>query len=272
MLQGFFDESAYGDVFLVGGWVSDSETWERFTADWQSALDADPKIRYFKHHEAKGEPPSGEFEGLTRDQAEAKISRLVDVICHHKMYGVYSDLDIKTHNEAFADSVIPLKQLRTFFKPIHYYHSCLYSANAMVLQIEVDKGNTSDPVDFIFDQQEGLFDECRKLYEEFKGKFPPDKRAIAGRLTEARDTDIAALQAADLLVGQITANLRLGYPEPHAIRMWEAHEVFSSKAYLPRFQQLPDFVRAFNVVWSSIKLGRIAKERGRQEGSAESKK
>ena len=67
MIRGYFDESAHGNVFLIAGWVADFETWERFTADWRSVLDSEPSIRYFNHHEAKGEPPSGEFAGWPRE-------------------------------------------------------------------------------------------------------------------------------------------------------------------------------------------------------------
>jgi hypothetical protein len=120
MIRGFFDDSAQGDVFLIAGWVTDYETWERFTADWRAALDSDPAIQYFKHHEAKGDPPTGQFEGWSVEQVDAKISKLVDVICRHEMYGVCSGLNVRTHNAAFATSIASAKQIRSVLKLIHY--------------------------------------------------------------------------------------------------------------------------------------------------------
>ncbi len=90
MIRAFFDESEQGDVFLVAGWVTDYDTWERFTKDWRATLDAVPSIQYFKHHEAKSDPPTGQFEGWNVEKAEAKIQALVDVICRYEMYGVTS--------------------------------------------------------------------------------------------------------------------------------------------------------------------------------------
>jgi hypothetical protein len=252
MIRGFFDESEQGNVFLIAGWVADFKTWECFTEDWRTALDADPRIEYFKHHEAKSDPPSGQFAGWTPEQVDTKISKLVNVICRHEMYGVTSGLNVATHNAAFSGSVASRKQLRSVLKVIHHYHSCVFSTNATVLQIQIDRGNPNR-VDFVFDEMTGLLGECIVLYNELKERFPEDKKAIAGSMTEANDKEVEALQAADLLAGQLTTSLRLGHPEEHYRRMWETHDIFTSPAYFPSFDKIPDLIGLFNVAWSTLR-------------------
>lgn len=260
MIRGFFDESEQGDVFLIAGWVADYDIWTTFTEEWRAVLDGEPSIQYFKHHEAKSDPPSGQFLGWSPQQIDEKISRLVDVVCRHEMYGVTSGLNTATFNAAFYDSVVPRRTLRSVLKLTHHYHSCVFSTQAMVLQIQIDeRRQTEKKVDVIFDEMSGLMAECIAFYDEFKQQLSPDKKAIAGTMTEASDKEVEALQAADLLAGQLTTNLRLGTPEEHAKRLFATHQIFQAKAYMPNFDQIPDLVRTFNVAWSSMKLERAKK-------------
>jgi hypothetical protein len=253
MIRGFFDESEQGDIFLIAGWVTDYETWERFSEEWRAVLEAEPRIEYFKHHEAKSVPPSGQFQGFTPEQVDAKISALVEVICRHEMYGVTSGLNTNTFNTAFSGHVVSRKTLRSALKLTHHYHSCVFSTHATILQIQIDRGYTDKRVDLVFDEMSGLMGECIVAYDEFKKQFPPDKKAIAGSMTEADDKEVEALQAADLLAGQLTTNLRLGVPEDHYRKLWSAHEIFLSKAYSPSFDKIPELIRAFNVAWGRMK-------------------
>jgi hypothetical protein len=256
MIRAFFDESGQGDIFLMAGWVTDDQTWERFSKDWTAALQHDPPIRYFKHHEAKGDPPSGEFVGWSKKQIEDKITTLVDVICRHEMYGVTSGLKVSTHKAAFAKAVMPRKQLRSVLKGTHHYQSCVFSAHAMVIQMQTEGGHMDKIVDCVFDEMSGLLGECISIYKKLKPLYPKEKRAIAGSMTQANDKKVAALQAADLLAGQLTTNLRLGHPEKHYQRLAKAHKIYHSPAYFPRFDKLPELVAYLNAVWSTLQLTR----------------
>ena len=106
---------------------------------------------------------------------------------------------------------------------------------------------------------DGLMAECIVLYDDFKQQFPPDKKAIAGTMTEADDKEVEALQAADLLAGQLTTGVRLGYHEEHYRRLRDAHDIFVSPAYMPQFDRIPDLMKAFNVAWAAMKLERANK-------------
>jgi hypothetical protein len=258
MFRGFFDDSERGDIFLIAGWVTDYDTWDRFTKDWREALDADPVIKYFKHHEAKSDPPAGQFQGWSLEQVDSKISRLVDVICRHEMYGVTAGLNTATFNAAFERAVVSKKTLKSIFKTTHYYHSCVFATHALVLQIQRDRGHIDRKVDVIFDEMSGMMAECITFYDTHKSQFPLDMQAIAGTMTEADDKEVEALQAADLLAGQTTLPLRTGNPQPeeHYKRMVSCHEVFHTPAYLPSFGQIPGFINLFNVAWATMKIER----------------
>jgi hypothetical protein len=252
MIRGYFDESAQGNVFLIAGWVAGFETWARFTEDWRTALDSEPAIRYFKHHEAKSDPPSGEFAGWSIEAIEAKLTKLVDVICRHQMYGVCSGLNVATHNAAFTSSIASFKQLRSVLKLVHHYHACVFSTHATVIQIQVDRGEHKR-VDLVFDEMSGMMAECITFYREAKENFPPQKKAIAGSMTEANDKEVEALQAADLLAGQIAATLRLP-PENHYRRMADTHKIWFSRAYTPKFDEIPELVSRFDTAWFMLQL------------------
>ena len=84
----------------------------------------------------------------------------------------------------------------------HYYHSCVFSATAMILQTQLERGETTETVDFVFDEMTGLLEECIAFYKEAKPFFPPERRAIAGGLAGANDTLVEPLQAADVLAAR----------------------------------------------------------------------
>src|SRR3989304_2601382 len=71
-LRTFIDESgteepAPRDVFMMGGWLANVETWERFSDDWHKELGKSPAIAYFKHWEAKS--LSDQFAGWSGTDA-----------------------------------------------------------------------------------------------------------------------------------------------------------------------------------------------------------
>ena len=219
----------------------------------------EPRIDYFRHHEAKAAIPEGQFEDWPESDINRKMTKLVDVICAHEMYGIVSGLKLQTHFKAFEGSVLSPKQLHSVLRVTHPYEHCFFAVTSDVLQIEQERGTGDKQVDFIFDEQTGLLPKCIKLYREMKSDFPEEKRAIAGTVSEANDKRVPALQAADFLVGQMTTQFRLPEPEIFFQRMVSCHTVHSSRAYPPNFEAIPDIVSALNVAWSTKRLTKAAK-------------
>jgi hypothetical protein len=258
MIRAFIDDSEGADIFVLAGWVTDYKTWDSFTDDWRATLDESPKINYFKHHEAKGEPPTGQFEGWSADDVSAKMQRLTEVICRHDMYGVICGINMDDYRAAFAGSVLPFKQLRTFMKNIHHFSNCVHATASWVLKIQLHRGKTEDRVDLVFDEMEGLMADCIAFYDSAKNLFPEDMKNIAGILTEGNDKEVEALQAADFLAGQCTTARRLGNYETYYRQMEKAHEIYQLPAYMPSFDQIPELIRLFNMAWSTEQLKRSA--------------
>ncbi len=260
MTQAFVDDSSDGNISMLGGWVADDAEWKRFTNGWAEVLRQEPKINYFRHHEAKTDPPTGEFENWTSEKIDSKIMKLVDVICEHEMYGVVVGLKNDTHWKAFEGSMLSKKQLQSVLKLVHPYHLCFFAMTACVLQIERESGNNKRQVDFIFDEQGRLLKTCAKIFRDFKAAFPKELKALAGAVSEANDRQVAALQAADLLVGQMVTQFRLPRPEVFFQKMVTCHKVFSSTAYIPNFELVPGIIRRLNVAWSTKRLSELREQ------------
>lgn len=173
MICCYFDESESSPVFLIAGWVSDRHTWIQFSEEWSEILATQPSIGYFKHHEAKTDPPSGQFEGWSVKEVDAKISRLVDVVCRHEMFGAVTGLFPEIHNAMFSASIVPKKRLRSLIKLSHFYQACVFSIHAVVLQVQIDNRHLDQCVDCVFDEMTGLLSECIDKYDGmYKAPLP----------------------------------------------------------------------------------------------------
>ncbi len=247
MFNAFFDESQADSVFLVAGWVATAEEWTKFDAAWNAALASEPAIRCFHHYEAK--MVEGEFGGWSNEEAQAKLAALVRVICDHDMYGVTTGLNTKSWKDAFSSETLSPKRLKGILKITHHYQSCFHSAVAAVLQRQLELGHSSEVVNFIFDQQDGLLKDNIKLYSQFKNLFPEASKKIAGEIFIGDDKDTPALQAADLLAGQLTTMLKSG-AGPMYQELVKCHQVIQTTAYPPNFETLPAIVEAVSWAWN----------------------
>src|SRR5438132_2126509 len=86
MLKGYFDESIspqredVSRLFVLGGYMSDLNRWDRFEADWKPMLD-EAGIKEF--HMADFENDEGEFKGWKvnhPDKRLALIKRVIELI------------------------------------------------------------------------------------------------------------------------------------------------------------------------------------------------
>jgi hypothetical protein len=272
-LRGFFDESETNqppdkEIFSMGGWVATAETWDRFSDDWDTVLQEPPAIDYFKHHQAKSQ--SGQFEGWLPQDAEKKIMALARVIDRHidparQDYGFVTGMKPEMLRFLFRNSPATTKQMHSVLKFTTSYHLCFFNVTACVRQTELIQHNRRFPVGFVFDSGSSAFHDCVAALREMK-KTRPDLADIIGTVTEGNDEELAPLQAADLLVGQATANLKRGAPEPplqllaskprilfNPLTTGTTHDAF--------LQGFAGTVEHFNVTWSSLMLERAAQKK-----------
>jgi hypothetical protein len=270
-LRGFFDESdthepADKQVFTLGGWVTTVETWDRFSDDWDKVLRQSPAISYFKHHEAKG--PNGEFEGWTAKDADAKIMALAEVIDKHldpdkRDYGFITGMKPEMLRFLYRNSPATPKQRRSVLKFTTPYHLCFFNVISCVRQIELGIDRAS-PVDFVFDAGSDVLPECALALREMK-KSAPSLFSLIGTVTEGDDKELAPLQAADLLVGQASSNLKNGKPDAPFRLLFQRRRILFSPlttggTHDKFLQGFASILERFNVTWSSLMLERAAKK------------
>ena len=147
MLQAFIDESVDDSVLSMGGYVSTYEKWEAFEKEWQSALQRQPRIEYFKFSDCfkiNGEyRKDGQFRGISEDDALEKVADLYKIIGDHALAYVSCAVDPSLYRKMF----------RRFPKPISspYYH-CLLKILTWLPKALLDSG-LEGSVNFVFDRQ-----------------------------------------------------------------------------------------------------------------------
>lgn len=259
MPEVFIDESSdNAKIFLMGAWMASAVEWECFSDEWDRELGFDKPINYFKNHEAMA--LDGEFLGWGKKDRDAKILALAQVISRYELTGFIGGIHIPNFDSIFETSIVPKKVLRsiiTFTEPYHWACNCIISG-ILGYQIEIAK-NYSEQVDFVFDDGVTALDDCRANYSKLLDVLPAKAKAIAGTIIPGNDKKIVALQAADLLAGQMLREIREGGVRHEPI------ELIRKKRDIGIFnclQSRPDLknLSLINVVWATKQLEKIKKK------------
>lgn len=215
-MKAYFDES--GDdprdkIYVLAGWVADDAVWSEFRAAWNRVL-ANSGLQYFKHNEARA--LKKQFEGRSEAARDEVIQQLVEVICSHELIGLICSFKHPLFQLLLSESQIP----RNVLKKMAYggysspYYFCFHLAVSQLLRYLVEERHVTESVNFVFDDRTDALKACIKLYDRIQEPMPAEIKAVAGSATAGDDRVEPALQAADLLAGQVIANVRAGAPEP----------------------------------------------------------
>jgi hypothetical protein len=218
MLQAFIDETGNDPssfAFNFAGWVGTVQEWKIFSTEWSEELQRPPAITYFRHSEAKHR--SGQFAGCCREEADGKILALARVIARRELYGVIAGMKHAILQNVLNKAVPPLQTVRSMLHASRAYDFCFHAIVTEVLLTQTESGN-AEPVNFIFDEGDSAFEDCAAMYRQLRETLPTKMREISGTVTTSSDKNEMPLQAADLLAGQATVQLR-GFPveEPHKL-------------------------------------------------------
>jgi hypothetical protein len=183
----------------MAGWTANVKDWDEFTASWNACLSEKPSIQYYKTSEANS--LSGQFYRFATETMEAKREALARVIASRDLNGYFAMVPHK----AFASRPSKLRRLMS----TRIYDWAFMSIICGVLGDYVGRGHTFETIDFTFDGCSELR-ACIESYEHLRKGFPLSMRAIAGEVIPGDDTKIIPLQAADLLAGGISSELRNG--------------------------------------------------------------
>jgi hypothetical protein len=144
---------------------------------------------------------SGQFYRFNTISSEAKRLALARVISGQNVRGYITTVD----HEILKGRPSSLKKRMGG----RIYDWGLISMVTTVLQDLIQRGHTSEKIDFVFDGCKELRT-CIAGYESQREKFPLSMRRIAGEIIPGDDIELAGLQAADLLAGEYSTYLKTG--------------------------------------------------------------
>ena len=200
MLQGhgYIDDSgSQGEdqIFVLAGYVLPVPQWVDFSSDWQKELLREPRIDYFKWSEAQHR--NGQFAGKGEFCA-CKILDLARVIQKHQPICLCTSLSWRDYKAEFASKVPQ--------EVDNPYYILFYRIIELMLQCqqEIKDYEPYEKVDFTFDEQGKIGAIAVQWYYQIRSNATPEIQRMLGATPIFRDDrQIVALQAADLVAGQI---------------------------------------------------------------------
>lgn len=118
-VQAFVDDSGgkgQSRHFVMAALIAHSEDWARFSDEWRTCLDAEPRLRTFKMREAAS--CKGQFNGWSEAQRDAKLLLLARIINRYARIATYSAIDLEAHAEMW----VPVQRKphsEPYFWPFH---------------------------------------------------------------------------------------------------------------------------------------------------------
>lgn len=202
MLNGYFDASGKGakDIFVLAGYISTAERWEKFAEDWDAELKGGREkkrqpIKVFKLRKMDL-TSSGQlkrcaiFNNIAHEHAIARLAIVVDVAAVKRMmessWWRYIDKSIEPTDTAYWYG------FRLATETFHIERKKHPELNQL-----------SGPLNFTFDQEnESDNSVLVRAWEYLYATSSPEKRELLGNMPHfAKDDLVMPLQAADLLAG-----------------------------------------------------------------------
>jgi Protein of unknown function (DUF3800) len=216
----FIDDSgssAGEPVYVLGGLVAFTDTWEVFAGDWHHVLKAHPPIEYFKASEV-WDQSKGEFAAFTTAERMAKVEALADVIFTYKPLAIACRLEWSTFKR-FRAAYPLIEDLDDPY--VFLFFACI--AQMATIAEEVPKFTG---VNFIFDGQNKIGRNVRLWYLVFYQRCAERLRSLLSpNLPEFEDEKIVLpLQGADMFAWYRRRSVlnSLGH-ESHQ-RLWKRFE------------------------------------------------
>lgn len=206
VLQAFVDDSATDDgeqrLFLAG-YIHTADKWILFSDAWKEALQLNPPIEYFKMSEANS--LKGQFWGWSVPDKDAKILALARVIRHFKPVSIHCSIS-RRDVKALMKGKVPYG----FADPYGY----VFSGIMLPLARQQLKHSNRVPIDFIFDNQEGIGEEAKFWYKQIRDTQPTAvKKLLSVEPLFRNDRDVLPLQAADMLAWHIRRHAERADPK-----------------------------------------------------------
>lgn len=195
-LQAVIDDSASetGDRRLfLAGYLNSARNWALFADAWDEELKAGRPIRYLKMSEANS--LRGEFERWTPFERDEKLRGLKRVARHFGPLTFHTSI-----SRAHSQTLKPVTP-RGFANP-HFL--CSINIVTMVTRhvdkVAAEDGKLAVPIEFIFDQQNGVESDIDQFFDLFMKHLPNATRKLISHRPVFKDEKLyTPLQAADML-------------------------------------------------------------------------
>ena len=192
-LRAFTDDSgsAIGDRRLFfAGFMHRVEDWALFAEAWDAELKSAPAIEYLKMSEAQ--MLEDQFKRWLPEDRDAKLLSLANVISRFRPFSFQFSID----RQKF-DKIVKPTSPRGLGNP---YFTCTFGIVSGLTRFAVSQGGNV-PIEFIFDEQDGVDIDVQLWFKAMKNTLPRRvRKLISGTPTFRNDRDMVQLQAADLLV------------------------------------------------------------------------
>jgi hypothetical protein len=239
IFQAYIDDSGSGKpAFVLSGYISSVDWWEAFSDEWQEILDEPRALKYFKMREAAN--LSKQFAGMKHEDRNKRVGKFVSLIRKAAHASIVSVIPIGLFNSLVKPNA-PMKEFRD------PYFVALFDIVMKILLNQVAE-NSSDTVEFIFDDNPRLAARVPYYYQLTRQLLPPElSRLIAASPRFEDDKQFLPLQAGDLQ----SWYLRRLFAEKIAKEKFHRHLHKSLFAYL-------DHVPGLISVWTRAKCEHFA--------------
>jgi hypothetical protein len=195
-LRAFIDDSAAdtGDQRLfMAGYLHRADQWALFSEAWDNELRSWPSIEYFKMAEANNlRDQFARRKGWTEETRDAKVSLLAHIIRDFQPMS----FEFSVPRDVFYSELTPVNP-----RGLSPHFTTCFHVVAGLAQYMANEGVTT-PIDFIFDEQDGVDTDIALFFSHMKKDLPPEAQALIDGspiFKSDKDKRYLPLQAADLL-------------------------------------------------------------------------
>jgi Protein of unknown function (DUF3800) len=195
VLRSFIDDSGSGGDspwYVLAGYLGTVEGWDSFDAQWSDVLHQPPRIEYFKSKEAERLSRNGPWAGVTKEQRDAKLDALIEVIARCARRSICTRMRQKDYDELVKGNVPPV-----WDSPYYFLQTIIIGAAINIERLDGE----SESIDFVFDRDLKHEKGSRKMLPAIR-----PLQSMYGSLVNVSyqdEKEFLPLQAADLVAWQI---------------------------------------------------------------------
>jgi hypothetical protein len=195
VLRAFIDDSGsdqHSAWYVLAGYLGTLEDWDSFDTQWDTVLREAPSIPYFKSAEAERLRADGHWRGVTREERNAKIDSLIEVIGHFSRRAICARMRRNDYNE-----LVKGKVPKMWDNPYYFLYTCIIGATVNIERLD----GRGDEIDFVFDTDEEHTQQSNAMIPALL-QMKSGWDSVVG-IHRNDDKAFKPLQAADLLAWQI---------------------------------------------------------------------